>query len=339
MHNHKVTSLIDTDLRHALVPLRQNANEHSFFGSTGLTTTEQQEGLVYVGKPKASDTELMFPLDFGDSSYYDVNDKENIFFELGDSACPMMVSTKALRDSDPTLIDSSVLVDHTVQMAEAINGLNDMPEAGVQLPATQTSEYSDCSSTSLCDTEEYEYSSPSLKRSRTARQKQRNYSFKNYEMGGNNKIVEASVPESNALEARIVEKQPRFEGDIYTPKYQRGVGETKEGFCSLCNPGVWLRIKQSSYWYHMNYHHGISAATGRPYEQPEHIELEAIESGENVLVRISGLCGCCEKFICIASVYLTDEQKESTAQLDELINVNNLNFQPWYRHCQRCHKL
>ncbi len=43
----------------------------------------------------------------------------------------------------------------------------------------------------------------------------------------------------------------------YKPPVIRGVGVTREGLCSYCKK--WFRLKTSSYWYHMNYKHGISA--------------------------------------------------------------------------------
>ena len=43
-------------------------------------------------------------------------------------------------------------------------------------------------------------------------------------------------------------QQRRFLGDLYTPSWIRGRGNSREGLCSLCNPPVWFRMKQSAYW-------------------------------------------------------------------------------------------
>ena len=50
--------------------------------------------------------------------------------------------------------------------------------------------------------------------------------------------------------------------DMYTPVRTRGKGKEKEGLCSLCKEPSWFKIKISQYWYHLNFIHGISSATG-----------------------------------------------------------------------------
>ena len=60
----------------------------------------------------------------------------------------------------------------------------------------------------------------------------------------------------------------RFEGDIYTPKLVRYSGNAKEGFCDQCNPGRWLQLKNSAYWYHKQFFHGVSSISGKPFEPP-----------------------------------------------------------------------
>ncbi|CAG8590226.1 12231_t:CDS:2, partial [Acaulospora morrowiae] len=73
-------------------------------------------------------------------------------------------------------------------------------------------------------------------------------------------------PPDNGPEAS---RQPaRFDGDMYTPRWVRGVGKSKEGLCPHCEPSRWLKTKISAYWYHLNYQHGISSITGRPFTQP-----------------------------------------------------------------------
>jgi hypothetical protein len=151
-------------------------------------------------------------------------------------------------------------------------------------------------------------------------------------------------------EPKIIARKPRFDGDLYTPRFQRGMGEAKEGFCGLCTPGIWLRIKQSSYWYHMNYHHGISAATGRPYEAPTDFHVERIartDSSTNeedaaddaaAVLRISGICGVCGESVTISNKYLEGEQRSHQGCLDDLIDLSAINLMAWYKHAQRCHR-
>ncbi|CAG8491018.1 5115_t:CDS:10 [Ambispora leptoticha] len=87
-------------------------------------------------------------------------------------------------------------------------------------------------------------------------------------------------------------RQPaRFEGDMYTPRWVRGVGKSKEGLCPHCNPPRWLKTKISAYWYHLNYQHGISSITGRPFAAPLQ-ERENKKSGMK-----EALCHNCNKWI------------------------------------------
>jgi hypothetical protein len=56
-------------------------------------------------------------------------------------------------------------------------------------------------------------------------------------------------PHSDDLEAKPIPQKPRFKGDLYTPRWIRGVGKQKEGLCPLCKPGpVWCKIKISAFW-------------------------------------------------------------------------------------------
>lgn len=45
--------------------------------------------------------------------------------------------------------------------------------------------------------------------------------------------------------------------NCYSPRLIRGLGANREGYCELCDR--WFRLKTSSYWYHMNYKHGINS--------------------------------------------------------------------------------
>ncbi|ORZ35118.1 hypothetical protein BCR44DRAFT_32067 [Catenaria anguillulae PL171] len=63
-------------------------------------------------------------------------------------------------------------------------------------------------------------------------------------------------------------QKPRFEGDLYTPRIVRGCGRDREAKCHICDTDKWLNLKTSAYWYHMQYYHGISSASGLPFFQP-----------------------------------------------------------------------
>lgn len=253
--------------------------------------------------------------------------------------------------------DEDCEVDHSVaRLVDEMPGV--MNRADLQLSDT-SSEYtessSSCSPSSSSST--LEISSPSsedslfevpVKKQRASRRKPRqSRKFYLYESNGSPLPVES--PSSFLAEPQIVTREPRFEGDLYTPRFQRGAGEAKEGFCGLCSPGIWLRIKQSSYWYHMNYHHGISASTGRPYEAPVDFHVERISRTEDdnsadvegdgvAVLRISGNCGHCGQSVTISNKYLEGEQKDYKGCLDDLIDLSTVNLMSWYKHAQRCHR-
>lgn len=137
---------------------------------------------------------------------------------------------------------------------------------------------------------------------------------------------------------KMAEKCPRWEGDLYTPRWQRGVGDSKEGLCPLCEEEVWLRIKQSSYWYHMNYHHGISATTGKPYDPPADFEVERLaRTGvDEAVIRLSGLCSKCHEWVTISTKHLDEDERQLACPLEDLIDIPSVNLMTWYRHSQRC---
>ena len=92
------------------------------------------------------------------------------------------------------------------------------------------------------------------------------------------------------------EQEPRFEGDLYTPRWVRGQGNKREGYCGLCEPGRWLVLKNSAYWYDKSFTHGISAATGQPFEGPR--ETRRMAGNPDVW---EGLCGGCDDWIALIS--------------------------------------
>ncbi|KAK4114076.1 hypothetical protein N656DRAFT_569608 [Canariomyces notabilis] len=108
------------------------------------------------------------------------------------------------------------------------------------------------------------------------------------------------------------EQELRFDGDLYTPKWVRGHGNKREGWCGICKPGRWLVLKNSAFWYDKSFTHGISAATGNPFQEPQ--ETRRMDGNPDVW---EGLCGSCNEWIALVS-----SKKKGTT---------------WFRHAYKCH--
>ncbi|EED20026.1 conserved hypothetical protein [Talaromyces stipitatus ATCC 10500] len=138
----------------------------------------------------------------------------------------------------------------------------------------------------------------------------------------------------------------RFENDLYTPRWVRGHGNKREGWCGICKPGRWLVLKNSAFWYDKSFSHGVSAVTGRAFEGPKSIrrikriknnpdsrtnswpaggggegsENRGIVStsrlGGKTTTTWEGLCGSCNEWIALVS-----SKKKGTT---------------WFRHAYRC---
>ena len=97
-------------------------------------------------------------------------------------------------------------------------------------------------------------------------------------------------------EMRPYEQESRFPGDLYTPRWVRGHGNKREGWCGLCRPGRWLVLKNSAFWYDKSFTHGVSAATGAAFQPPQ--ETRCTESNPDVW---EGLCGSCGEWVALVS--------------------------------------
>ncbi|KAI7893445.1 uncharacterized protein EV154DRAFT_152814, partial [Mucor mucedo] len=125
-------------------------------------------------------------------------------------------------------------------------------------------------------------------------------------------ITEADLEAAKIDPNAIPRKQKlRYEGDGYTPKWVRYTGQSKEGYCDTCRPGKWLQLKNSAYWYHKQFFHGISSVSGKEFQKP--LEQRA---GEHDV--IEGLCHQCRIFVPIC-------------------NSKRKNSVLWYRHAHKCH--
>ncbi|PHH78109.1 hypothetical protein CDD82_3205 [Ophiocordyceps australis] len=108
------------------------------------------------------------------------------------------------------------------------------------------------------------------------------------------------------------EQELRFEGDLYTPRWVRGHGNKREGWCGICKPGRWLVLKNSAFWYDKSFTHGISAATGCPFQEP--LDTRRMDGNPDVW---EGLCGSCHEWVALVS-----SKKKGTT---------------WFRHAYKCH--
>ncbi|KAG6978973.1 Meiotic expression up-regulated protein 26 [Fusarium oxysporum f. sp. conglutinans] len=108
------------------------------------------------------------------------------------------------------------------------------------------------------------------------------------------------------------EQELSFEGDLYTPRWVRGHGNKREGWCGICKPGRWLVLKSSAFWYDKSFSHGISAATGSSFQEPQ--QKRRMDGNPDVW---EGLCGSCEQWIALVS-----SKKKGTT---------------WFRHAYKCH--
>lgn len=110
----------------------------------------------------------------------------------------------------------------------------------------------------------------------------------------------SNPPESdmNPSDADLMphEQDLRFSGDLYTPRWVRGHGNKREGWCGLCKPGRWLVLKNSAFWYDKSFTHGVSAATGAAFQGPQ--ETRRTEGNLDVW---EGLCGSCGDWIPLVS--------------------------------------
>lgn len=124
-------------------------------------------------------------------------------------------------------------------------------------------------------------------------------------------------PEDSDCEEDVVPRaqQLRFEGDLYTPKYVRGHGNKREGWCGICKPGRWLVLKNSAFWYDKSFTHGISAATGNAFEGPK--QTRRMKGNPDVW---EGLCHSCDEWIALIS-----SKKKGTTWFRHAYKVNN-----WY---------
>ncbi|KZT67549.1 hypothetical protein DAEQUDRAFT_728984 [Daedalea quercina L-15889] len=106
---------------------------------------------------------------------------------------------------------------------------------------------------------------------------------------------------------------PRDDFDLYTPRFVKGRGTTKVGLCPCCMENqsrggeekkLWLSTKFSAFNYHMQYAHGISALTGRPFSPPvafRTIQRTTVGKHEKAQM-MQGKCHKCKKWVAVEGV-------------------------------------
>ncbi|OAX41770.1 hypothetical protein K503DRAFT_684705 [Rhizopogon vinicolor AM-OR11-026] len=127
---------------------------------------------------------------------------------------------------------------------------------------------------------------------------------------------------------------PRDPRDLYTPRFVKGQGRTKVGICPICieSPSrgglghkLWLSMKFSAFNYHVQFAHGVSAMTGRPFSPPVSYRTTnrcrplKIERSEI----IEGKCHVCKKWVPIQGI------KDCEVKVKELF---------WWKHAATCHQ-
>ncbi|BGP20625.1 hypothetical protein JCM10213_007161 [Rhodosporidiobolus nylandii] len=113
------------------------------------------------------------------------------------------------------------------------------------------------------------------------------------------------------------EQKLRFEEDQYTAKWVRFEKAKREAWCALCpGEGKWLQLKNSAFWYHRQFVHGVSSQSGHYFLPP--LELRA--QGENG--KILGLCHSCAEW----HTYRSGKGGRS----DKIPSQ-------WYHHAHKCH--
>ncbi|WAR58055.1 hypothetical protein PtB15_5B287 [Puccinia triticina] len=122
--------------------------------------------------------------------------------------------------------------------------------------------------------------------------------------------------------------------DLYTPRYVKGVGAEKLGLCCICaepkdrggrDTELWLKMKVSSYSYHLSFFHGINNADGLPFSPPVEIRLVKrchVAANEKLELK-EGRCHQCNKWVPMEGV------KMQEVKVPELF---------WWKHAKSCHK-
>ena len=109
----------------------------------------------------------------------------------------------------------------------------------------------------------------------------------------------------------VIQQDAMNADDLYTPRYTRFSGAQKEGYCDLCSPGKWLKMKNSTFWYHKQFFHGISHKTCTWFDSPSETRMNKdVPEGK------------CHK--CVEWIPLLKQKRKNG-------NIN------WFHHAASCH--
>ncbi|GAA5876432.1 hypothetical protein JCM8547_002123 [Rhodosporidiobolus lusitaniae] len=123
------------------------------------------------------------------------------------------------------------------------------------------------------------------------------------------------------------EQKLRFEEDQYTPKWVRFEKKDKEGWCALCpGEGKWLQLKNSAFWYHRQFVHGVSSSSGHFFLPP----LELRQDGDSG--KVSGLCHSCAEWHPYQSSVKTSMNASAAAEGKGAKPPSQ-----WFHHAHKCH--
>ncbi|KAH9946579.1 hypothetical protein B0H21DRAFT_742779 [Amylocystis lapponica] len=127
---------------------------------------------------------------------------------------------------------------------------------------------------------------------------------------------------------------PRGALDLYTPRYVKGRGVSKVGLCPCCCEStkrggegrkLWLSMKFSAFNYHMQYAHGISVVSGRPFSPPTAFRVIArhhVGKHEKTSL-MQGKCHKCQQWVAIEGI------KDVPTKVKEIY---------WWKHAAACHQ-
>lgn len=158
---------------------------------------------------------------------------------------------------------------------------------------------------------------------------------------GSDHLHTTLAEDTSNLEISYPERKP---GDLYSPVAVRGKGYIKEGKCPLCPGDLWLKIKQSAYWYHMNFVHGISAVSGTYHPMPTQYRITN-EKGNHTIAKVdlSSQLGSqdhgCVNSMMIEAHCATCNQWVVLAVLghDQSIPApRDVSHLSWFKHAQKC---
>ncbi|BGP21713.1 hypothetical protein Rt10032_c01g0416 [Rhodotorula toruloides] len=121
--------------------------------------------------------------------------------------------------------------------------------------------------------------------------------------------------------------------NLYWPRFVRGNADDKCGMCPICAEPKerggegeikWLKLKNSSFVYHMSYAHGLSNLTGLPFSPPVQTRVVSLPAStkDQRSQMTEGLCHKCNVWVPLLSV------KNIDAIVPELI---------WWKHAKKCH--